>query len=386
MTMHIVGLPSFYPTAWLPQNGAFFQSHFQALRRSGLTVGVVYCEGRPLRQLLAPAQRARYRFQTALRDEDGLPTLRRFGWDTLANSPLGGRIWVELIVRTVGLYLRTVGRPDLLHAHQATWGGYAACQAARRYGIPCVITEHSHYYFDAGLMRRLADYRRSALTRADAVVAVSRALADAMAPYAGGRPITVIPNPVDTDFFTPGAVKPAGPARLLAVGRLTPEKRFDLLIDAFAELAAARRDATLTIIGEGPERAALEARGARSGAGARIALPGSKPAAAIRDALRAADALVLSSDMETFSVALVEAMAVGLPVVATACGGPEDIVTPETGLLTPRGDAAALARALHDVLRTPWDRARIRASAVERFSYASVAAACRRLYAQVLAR
>jgi GalNAc-alpha-(1->4)-GalNAc-alpha-(1->3)-diNAcBac-PP-undecaprenol alpha-1,4-N-acetyl-D-galactosaminyltransferase len=157
----------------------------------------------------------------------------------------------------------------------------------------------------------------------------------------------VIPNPVPPmpqrasgrpdvqDFYT-----------IVAMGRLDPQKGFDILIEAFASVAVNRPDWNLVIFGEGPERGRLEALCRRLSLGERVSMPGvtSEPA----EALSKADLFVLSSRYEGFPNALCEAMAAGLAVIATDCdSGPAEIMHPdEDGLMVPVDDTVALAGAM----------------------------------------
>ncbi len=134
---------------------------------------------------------------------------------------------------------------------------------------------------------------------------------------------------------------PGGPRRYVAVGRLSGQKNMTLLVDAFAQ-AAAPGD-TLTIVGEGGDRAKLERQIARLGLGDRVALPGH---GAVAPALAAADVFVLSSDYEGVPAVVIEALASGLPVVATDCSVSMASLIGDFGALVPVGDAAALAAAM----------------------------------------
>lgn len=144
----------------------------------------------------------------------------------------------------------------------------------------------------------------------------------------------------------------ARPGRqFLAVGRLVPQKNFTLLLDAFARIA--RPDDRLAILGEGPERRALAAQAARLGLSARLALPGHvEPLDAW---LAEADAFVLSSAYEGVPAVLIEALATGLPIVATdCCVSMADLLGHgRLGQIVPAGDAAALAAAMDGVTAMP---------------------------------
>lgn len=211
---------------------------------------------------------------------------------------------------------------------------------------------------DIGMVRkRLA---RFAYRRADLVVALSEGVRRELVEDFGldARRTITIPNPVAVADIAekvrkartqPVSGNPDRKKRIVAIGRLHRQKGFDILIDAIADRVPG---ASLTILGEGSERAALAAQIHNRGLDDRVSMPGF-----VEDAapwLAAADLFVLSSRWEGFGHVIVEAMAAGLPVVATDCPyGPADIIRDgETGLLVAPDDAAALgkgiARALSD--------------------------------------
>ena len=163
---------------------------------------------------------------------------------------------------------------------------------------------------------------------------------------------------------------------LVAAGRLSEEKGFDKLIEAFAKIAPHHPDWHLAILGEGPERASLEHRVREHGLQGRVEIPG-----VVRnpeDYFHASDIFVLTSRYEGFPNALCEAMACGLPAVSFDCpvGPGEIIVNGEDGLLVPAGDVSALAAALRRLIKNPDEAARMADRAVkvvERFGEEAVA-------------
>jgi len=179
--------------------------------------------------------------------------------------------------------------------------------------------------------------------------------------------VVIIPNPVPSVAPRTGSARGARSARpiVASLGRLSEEKRFDLLISAFARIAQRQAEWTLAIYGEGSERARLEALRDSLGLGSRVLLPGA--AAAGQGVPEEAEIFVLASRFEGFPNALCEAMAVGLPVIATDCpSGPREIVRHEIdGLLVPNGDEEALASALERLMVSPELRARLGARARE---------------------
>jgi glycosyltransferase involved in cell wall biosynthesis len=205
----------------------------------------------------------------------------------------------------------------------------------------------------------------------------------AVFPRAVRRRGRVIVNPVE---LPPGWRARRGGNVLAAVGRLVPQKGFDLLLEAFARVAAERPAWRLVIWGEGEERARLERQRDALGLAGRVELPGitTTPGAWVETA----DAFVLSSRFEGWGIVLTEAMAAGLPVVSFDCEfGPRDMVEDGVdGLLVPREDVAALARALGALLGDAELRERLGARArisARRFAPDQVVAAWEALVREV---
>jgi glycosyltransferase involved in cell wall biosynthesis len=160
---------------------------------------------------------------------------------------------------------------------------------------------------------------------------------------------------VDTDFFKPPASRATGPPRVLAIGRLVPEKDHDTLIKAFRLVAAEHPQAELWLVGEGPGRDSLQQLVNKCRLDGKVHfLPGQ---ADLRPRLQQASLLVLSSVAEALPNVVLEAMAAGLPVVATRVGGLPEVVAPgKTGWLVPPRDIPPLAAAISQLLADPKTR------------------------------
>jgi glycosyltransferase involved in cell wall biosynthesis len=162
------------------------------------------------------------------------------------------------------------------------------------------------------------------------------------------KSIVVMPNPLPDEVFERALARQpfTGRKRIVSVGRLTGQKQFDVLIDAFAAIAKQRDDVELCIFGEGADRASLEAQIARLGMKQRIALVGTTDA--LWDELATAHAFAMSSRYEGLPMALMESLALGVPCVASDCpSGPRELTGGgQYGLLVPVSDREALTHAL----------------------------------------
>ena len=207
------------------------------------------------------------------------------------------------------------------------------------------------------VMARLARWDRATAARPNRYLAISQHVARRIRRYYN-REATIVYPPANTEFFTPDAAVPPGDAFLI-VSALVPYKRIELAMEG-ARLAGAR----LRIVGDGPERAALERQ-----AGPHVEFLGRLSDEQIRDEYRRAAAAVLPGE-EDFGIVPVEAQACGRPVVALARGGAlETVIDGETGILAQEPTAAAFAAAFDRLARARFDAARIRTCA-ERFSTA----------------
>ena len=234
-------------------------------------------------------------------------------------------------------------QPDVVHAH-------ALHQAARlRIGaIPVVVNlpgePHRRY--------------RNDLRLADALVADGWA-ADEL-PRVLGLPVERVTKGVDTEQFNPKGPSIRESLRLhdrrvvLTVARLVPIKRVSLLVEAFATVRARAPEAHLVIVGDGPEREALRRHAAEIGVLDATTFVGSIAHRDTPQFYRAADVFALASEFDNSPNVVLEAMASGLPVVATDAGGARQLVDDgEGGAIVPPGDAAALARALVHYVCSP---------------------------------
>ena len=233
------------------------------------------------------------------------------------------------------------------------WGAMDVVAARRLFpaGCPPLIHHEDGFNADEAVRLKLRRnlFRRAVLGTAEKLIVPSQCLADIAVAHWGQRAeqVSLIPNGVDVLHFRPSAPQAkTGPVTIGAIGGLRPVKNFGRLIRAFAQL---RADARLIIFGEGPDRAALLALSQQLGVVDRVALPGHVQDMSV--ALREMDVFALSSDTEQAPISVLEAMASGLPVLATDVGDVRTMVSPENqAFIVPRTDMGAYTAALAELV------------------------------------
>ena len=299
----------------------------------------------------------------------------------------------DFAVRGLAGRLHERRRFDLVHAQFGYPDGAAAVRVARRLGIPAIVTEHAFQHpwlDDYPFVRRQTLRAQRGLA---AHIAVSDAVRKQIASFMGPRhDVRVIPVGVDPKTFFPRAHPDTGPPRVLYVGYRTLAKGADLLVEASARLARTDPQVQFLLVGDDGYRDKriqsdrIRSRVAELGLSDRITITGGKPPDEVAKLMRESSVLVLASRRETFGAVLVESLASGTPVVATRCGGPEEIVTRETGVLVAPENPEALARGIDEVLRNrgSFDPAALARYAVGRFSWDRVAKETIAVYREAL--
>jgi glycosyltransferase involved in cell wall biosynthesis len=292
--------------------------------------------------------------------------------------------------RLLSDYIRLVGA-DIVHTHiyHADFVGYVA---AKRAGCRAVATFHGHV--GGAWPNWLYEWSdRQLLSHFDSVVCVSHRNRRRLL-WAGcrSRRLHVVPNGMVTEAPLPRDVArtelglaPDGPV-IGWVGRVASEKGPDLMLNAMERLA--RRDATLVLVGDGPDREQLERRVSRHGMSSRVVFAGSRANAA--RLFSAFDLLAISSRTEGLPMVMLEAAAQVLPVVAFAVGGIPEVLDTTTAWLARPNDTAALAAHIGSALDNPGERraraGRARARCEKRLNNHRWMQEIERVYARVIAR
>lgn len=368
--MKVLMIPSWYPSEENPLLGTFYREQAQALAARGVDMAVAYVNvGSDLRRGHGGV---RVREVGGVREytdahPNYTPRLER------------GRCWqrTRMLRRLYRRIEAEWGRPDVVNL-RSSLQGYEALDLCRRERLPLFFMEHSSFVVtegsDSAAVRRL----HAVMDAAAVSACVGTTLLRVMQPYGETR---IIPDFVDGERFHPMAVErppeEAGAFVFRAMGQLRPIKGHDTLIRAFARLRELTgRPVRLDIAGAGALRDTLERLIDDCGVRDACRLVGTIPRDGVAAFMNGCDCFVCSSRTEMLSCVLHECAACGKPAIATMCGGPQDIVTPESGVLVPVDNVEDMAKAMLAMLDRAgtYNPARIRESILERFGMDAVCA------------
>ncbi|MCP5108458.1 MAG: glycosyltransferase family 4 protein, partial [bacterium] len=323
-----------YPNPWDPLEGIFIKKHAEAVSQ--------FCDVCVLYVRSGPQMKSR-RYEPEYREETGIPTLRMY-YKTPPRIPVIGKLvdTVRYIIaarRGLAFLKETHGPPDVVHVHVNPPVGLVFLLFTRLRGIPYIHTEHWSGYLEAsgkykGLFRKWLTGRF--MKRAKTVTPVSENLRAAMEGHRLHARYRVIPNVVDTNLFSIGAQKKKNvpKKRILHVSGLVPLKNVAGIFRVVKRLAAERDDFQLTVVGDGPERAALEKAALEDNLlDIFVYFTGRKSVEEVAQYMKESHFFVLFSDYENSPCVIVEAMASGLPVIAVHVGGIPELVNEGTGIL-----------------------------------------------------
>jgi len=378
--MKILFVTRGFPSDENPMDGNYEAVQAKAIAAKGHEVSVIGIHYRNITQIFKMG-RVRHRVVDGVHVYE---CTRIHLYNPIINSSWAKRKVSQFQFRQVfKKYLKEKGMPDIVHAHIVQWAAPAIC-VKTEYHLPLVITEHWSKMFETVIQKNILE-KSFVYQYADRVICVSDVLADHLRRYCNVQSV-VIRNMVANHFFDKSKEKTnGGEFKFIAVGNLLEIKRFDLLIEAFASCNFPD-NVVLNIIGGGPDRPLFEKKIKDCQVERQVKLLGVKTPEEVSDLLCRSDCFTLSSRLETFSIALIEAMAKGLPVIATKCGGPETFVRPEDGLLVEKENVEELAKAMKYMKdhSQEYDSDEIRRHCRDNFSQDVIADKIIEVYKQVL--
>ncbi|HKJ32918.1 MAG TPA: glycosyltransferase [Balneolales bacterium] len=341
--MHVLVIPSWYKSRDNPVNGSFFEEQARGLQKNGLQVGV-------LCPLFIPFHsKGAYSFEKYV-DQD-LPTYVVTIKGIVPRS-ISINYWY---IRKKGFeafinYVESYGKPDLLHAHTAYFGGIVAEYISRKTGIPYVLTEHYSPFIKGEITnKRKLNSAVNAIKNAKLSIVVSNSFRNDLSKKLGLQTeiFKVIPNLVNSTFFQENRLNSIdcdGHVVFFSNSFLRPIKNHKLIIDAFKIFVQSWPNATLIIGGDGLLGEDLRAYTEENNLSEKVVFTGLLSREEVRKKLNECHIFLSSSLYETFSVVLIEAMAVGRPVITTDSGGPRDFVNEDNGSIVKSWDAVDYAQ------------------------------------------
>lgn len=378
--LKILHIAEWYPSKKNPVAGIFVREHVKATALYN-DVAVICNEG------VETNIRGLYQIEDNI--EDGIRTLRV----QYKKSPIPKTtylIYLWAVFRAFRKLLKDGFRPDIIHAHVYE-AGVPAVLIGKLYGLPVIITEHFSG-FPRGLVRGIQKLKaKFAFEQADLVCPVSEDLKRHIEFYGIRARFHVVPNVVDTSLFHPAEnedrAQEGDKKHLLLVALLDPIKGIPYLLEALARLKEKRDDFVLDIVGDGPNRAEYEELSYKLGLQNIVRFHGLKTKQEVAEFMRKADVFVLPSEWENLPCVLIEAMASGLPIVATKVGGIPEIVNEKMGFLVLPRDTEALARAIDYMLDHYQDYSteELFKYARGRFSYEAIGKQLSEIYKVVIA-
>lgn len=383
---NVLFLPSWYPNRTAPSLGNFIQRHAVSVSRYH-DVAVLYA-------VADPNLKDKYEFD--ITEQDGLVELTVYYRKVRTSLPflssfLKYKRFITAYRKGYAHLLSLTGKPDLLHVHVIWRAAIFALELNRSRQIPVLISEHWSGYmpedgsYGTGLQKKITE---ELVDQAAAVIAVSSKMKEAMLSHGLDKDYHIIPNVVDTDLFHPAVEPSKEKTRILHVSTVNDrEKNISGMIRVIKKLSGLRQDFVLEIIGDSPEREGFEKLASELGVLEKhVVFAGYRNIDEVAARMRSSSFFMMFSNYEGLPCVILEAMASGLPVVATNTGGIPQVVNEDRGILVNVGDEDGLLVALMRMLdeHKKYSRENLRKYAVENFSYAHVGGQISEIYEEVL--
>jgi len=378
---HILYIPSWYPNQYDILSGVFFKEQIEGLSSVIENVGVI-----------APVYRSFKTFnfkknKLTFSDNAGVNTFIKELWHLPGCNIYNRLQWFNNCKWLFENYVKTFGYPDLIHIHSIITAGQFAVYAKKKYNIPFVLTEHS-----SGFGRELYS-KNELMSFKDEVVesshnfAVSKSLAEVLAKSIGGN-WDVLPNWVSDSFINQDKnfTKSSEKIIFFSLSSLNPLKGLNFLIDAFDNLAKEYKNVELLIGGSGAEYHNLSNQIKKLELEDKVLLLGKLDRNAAIENYKKSTFYVSPSLVETFGIVIIEALAMGLPVLATNSGGPQSILNNDVGIIVNKNSREELYKGMKYLIENDdkFDREKIVKYCIEHFSREKVSNDLINVYKKIL--
>lgn len=327
-----------FPTNEYKMNGIFEMDQAKALQKAGLDVVFLSVDLRSIRR------KRKFGMDSFVKDG-----VKMYTFDIpLGNIPKGilYKIGIWATKKLYKIAVKNEGEPDLIHTF-FTDQAYMVTKAFEDKDIPVIVTECNSHINKDNIDKKLEKAASFAYNKASKLISVSPDFNKKLKKKFGvdSSVVTVIPN-LDIFQYSPNKDNRDSKFRFVSTGRVTVEKGMEDLIDAFIKEFKDDENVTLDIFGDGNHKEALETKVRNHGLNHRIKLRGMTDRKIIAKEYQHKDVFCLYSHSETFGLAYLEALASGLPVISSKCGGPEHLIKENNGILVELNDVDALGKAM----------------------------------------
>lgn len=335
--MKIMIIASWYPDV-NPIDGIFFQERARLLAKSGCEVSVAHAS-------LSIRAKGR-QIGINIKKSESVTEYRYFKRNLTPFSDRGVAYQkIKMISRIYNLICQNMGKPDLIHLESAICAR-AAIALSKKENIPLSYTEHFSGILNSSPGTYLNKTMKLAVEYADHVFLISEAMKNKLKPVKNKS--SMLPNGINFSEFTISSIPPEFTFK--ALGSLQKIKGYDLLIKAFALVKKRYSNCRLIIGGCGEEKDNLKKLSKNLCLNNSVIFQGYIDPNDRTLFFENTSAFICSSHTETFSIVIVEALACGIPVVATKCGGPEDLINVENGYLVEKNNVSALASGMMKII------------------------------------
>ena len=340
--MNILVIPSWYPNGTDKLMGIYHKEFCEALSKDkNINVNMLYVDRQ---RLNAPIKYLFMNKDEVVKEKGYNVYIKKMLDVHKINDEWQIKRYCKTLDKLFKKYLKENPKPDVIHAHVTLPAGYAACVLGKKYNTPVVVTEHASYYkrFFEGKNKKYGDF----VLKNAKFTTVSNYMAKEI-----NKDCSIIPNLVDTEVFKKKRNKVKG-LKLITVSALRQGKRIDDIIAALKLIVEKENleDVKLTIVGDGFLEDYYKKRCQELGMNDYVEFTGRmNNKEEVANILIKNNIFVIASEMETFCIPGVEALASGLPVVSTKCLGPEEYIDESCGKLVEVGNINDLAKAIIDV-------------------------------------
>lgn len=392
--MNILFVPSWFPSHKKPSNGIYFYEQAKALSKICDNLFIVYAKEIELKK-------------NPFKDEGNI---KFFSFPKIHyRKTFFFYSYLKYFVKKI---IKKYGKIDIIHAQSFLWAGIESSKIAKKFSIPLIITEHHSRYIVGNEKPGIIKILNNATDIASKIVFVSNSLKDKFIEKILKdnffdnnklRKLLVIPNSVTDNFFKKSEI--ASNIQILnsykkyfadndknfifaTVANLKKTKGLDNLIIAFSKAFFennAKKNIKLIIGGDGPERYNIEKLILKLNLQDNVILLGQLNRVQVKYVLENSNCFVLASRFETFGIVYIEALAKGLPIIATNCGGPKDIINDECGILTEIDDIEGLENAMIWMYENyeKYDKEKIKQYAFDNFSDTAFIQKYKKLYDEI---